>query len=165
MSNAVADASLDLDVYLSKTGEAAENLGRLWLAIWRQSYVPASTLELCRLTLARLHGSEGDMACQNEYLPDGALPPEKRHAVLSGQAVTDSIFSHAEIAALQLAEIFWIDPAGIDDGVANQVKSSFGEEGLLLLCEALGCFDSRIRASLCLRGLGSLTGNDGGQAC
>jgi hypothetical protein len=47
--------SLNVDRSLALAGAAAASFARLWQSLWVQPYVTAALLELCRLTLARLH--------------------------------------------------------------------------------------------------------------
>lgn len=142
--------SLTLDATLARAGPAAESFARLWRSLWRQGHVPPELLELCRLTLARLHDDPAEIAVANGLLD---LPPAaaRRAAVVEGRALDDPAFSDAEKAALIFAEYYWIDPQSITDDVAGDVKTHFGEAGLVFLIEALGCIDGRIRTARCLR--------------
>lgn len=146
--------SLNLDARLAAAGAAAETFARLSANLWKQPYVSAELLELCRLTLARLHRDEAEIAAANLHLAAGGCSPAKRAAVLEGRAHRDSTFSAAEQAVLQFAECFGIDAQSITNEVADGVKTHLGEAGLVFLIEALGCLDARIRAARCLRDLG-----------
>lgn len=143
--------SITLDAHLAKAGPAAESFSRLWASLWKQAYVPATTLELCRLTLARMHDDTAEIAATNPHLPSDAISADRRQVVLAGEALDHPAFSDAEKAALLLAEYYWIDPQSITDETAEAVKAHVGEAGLVFLIEALGSIDGRIRTARCLR--------------
>lgn len=148
-----APTSISLDAHLAIAGPAAESFARLWRTLWRQDHLPAELLELCRLTMARLHGDAGEQAAANIELGGHAPSPGRRDAVLSGTALDDPAFSPADKAVLLFAEYYWMDPQSITEEAADAVKAHFGEAGLVMLIEALGCIDGRIRAARCLRDL------------
>jgi hypothetical protein len=143
-------SSLSLDAALSPAGPAAGSFARLWASLWRQDYIPADLLELCRLSFARLHDDAVELASDNPHLRD-AVSAHRRQSVIAGEALDSPTFSEAEKAVLFFAEYYWTDPQSITDEAANAVKGHFGEAGLVLLIEALGCIDGRIRAARCLR--------------
>ena len=66
-------------------------------------------------------------------------------SVIRGRFASDGQFSPGEIAALSLAEVYAQDPAAITDAMADAVKESYGDAGLVVLIEALGFIDGRIR--------------------
>lgn len=142
--------SITLDPALAKAGPAAESFARLWRGLWRQDHIPPELLELCRLTFARLHDAPDEIAAANPDL-DQPPAPARRTAVIEGGALDSPAFTDAEKAALTFAEYYWIDPQSITDEAADGVKAHFGEAGLVLLIEALGCIDGRIRTARCLR--------------
>lgn len=142
--------SITLDPALASAGPAAESFARLWRSLWRQGHIPPELLDLCRLTFARLHDEAGEIAAANPLL-DRPLDPARRIAVIEGGALDSPAFTDAEKAVLSFAEYYWIDPQSITDEAADGVKAHFGEAGLVLLIEALGCIDGRIRTARCLR--------------
>jgi hypothetical protein len=148
-----APTSMNLDEHLGQAGPAAQSFARLWGKLWHQEYVSAELLELCRLTLARLHRDPLEMAAANPHSPSGDAAAKRRRAALSGLAHEDPAFSAAERAALQFAELYWMDAQSIDDEAADGVKAHFGEAGFVFLIEALGLIDGRIRTARCLRDL------------
>lgn len=138
--------SLTLDQHLAPAGASAESFARLWAGLWRQRRIPPDLLEACRLTFARLHDDVGEMAAVN---PAVALSAAAREAVLAGRTPDDPAYA----AALLFAEYYWLDAQAITDEAADAVKAHYGEPGLVLLIEALGLIDGRIRAARCLRDL------------
>lgn len=142
--------SITLDASLAKAGPAAESFARLWRSLWQQAHVPPELLDLCRLTFARLHEDSEEAEAVNPHLAT-PVTPARRSAVIAGRVLDDAGFSDAEKAALLFAEYYWIDPQSITDEAADGVKAHFGEPGLVLLIEALGCLDGRIRTARCLR--------------
>lgn len=151
MSQARPLTSLTLDSRLSAGEGAAETFALFSRALWSQPYVPAELLELCRLTFARLHRDEAEIAAANPHLAASDCSPAKRAAVLGGRADRDPALSAIEQAVLGFAEYFWLDAGSITDAAANGVKAHIGEAGLVFLIEALGCLDGRIRTARCLR--------------
>lgn len=144
--------SLNLDAWLEKGGPAAFSFARLWETVWKQDYLSAEQLELCRLTLARLHGDTVEIEAANPHLSPPGLDNARRRSVLVGDALESVDFSDGEKAMLLFAEYYWMDAQSITDEVADGVKDWLGEAGLVFLIEALGCIDGRIRAARCLRG-------------
>jgi hypothetical protein len=153
MPEATSPSSLDLDLRLASAGAPAASFARLSASLWQQRYVSTELLELCRLTLARLHRDELEIAAVNPHLAAQAPAAPRRAAVLSGNSFRSSLFTPAEKAVLLFTECYALDAQGIADEVAEDAKGHLGEAGLVFLIEALGCLDARIRAARCLRGL------------
>ena len=143
--------SVNLDAHLAKAGAAAASFERLWRTLWQQDLLSAELLDLCRLTLARLHSDPIEIAAANPHSPRAAAVEKRRTAVLEGRAHDEPAFSAAEKAVLQFAELYWMDAQSIDDESADEVKAHFGDPGLVFLIEALGCIDGRIRTARVLR--------------
>jgi hypothetical protein len=129
---------------LAAGGTMLQAYDTLWDALWHQPYVPAPTLELCRLRLAQLHGADAECALES---PQGDLPQQKRDALLRGDL---SAFDAAELATIEFTEIYGQDPSAIDDTIADRIKQHYGDKGLVTLIEALGFIDGRIRLGLLL---------------
>ncbi len=153
MPAATSPNSLDLDLRLANAGGAAASFARLSASLWQQRYVSPGLLELCRLTLARLHRDEVEIAAINPHLGTQAPAPARRAAVLAGNSFRSTEFTAAEKAVLQFTECYALDAQSIAEEVAGEAKAHLGEPGLVFLIEALGCLDARIRAARCLRGL------------
>jgi hypothetical protein len=153
MDSPASPNSLDLDRTLAVAGSAAASFARLWQALWVQPYVAPPLLEMCRLTLARLHRDEHELAAANPHLQPGTLPPGRRATVIAGKAHAAADFSVTEKAVLEFAEAYGLDTQAIPDVSADAVKTQLGEAGLVFLIEALGCLDARMRTARCLRDL------------
>jgi hypothetical protein len=151
MPSASSPTSIDLDLKLAPAGAAATSFARLFASLWQQPYTTAELLELCRLTLARLHRDEIEIAAINPRVPPGPGGAQRRAAVLSGNTHNSPQFSAAERAVLLFCECYALDAQSISDEVAQAAKGHLGEPGLVFLIEALGCLDARIRAARCLR--------------
>jgi hypothetical protein len=143
--------SLTLDSQLSRAGPAAETFAGLWQTLWRQTYIKPEELELCRLTFARLHADEEELAAPNAFAP--VLSAPRRQAVLAGKALESADFTPSEKAILLFSEYYWLDPQSITDEAADHVKKYYGEPGLVFLIESLGVIDGRIRTARVLRDL------------
>ena len=154
--------SLTLDRHLAIAGSAAACFARLWQRLWLQPYLSAELLEMCRLSLARLHRDALESAAHNPHLPASALSPERRASVLAGDSQRSPLFSPKEKAVLHFCECYALDAQSIADEVADEAKAHLGEAGLVFLIEALGCLDGRIRTARCLRDLAQAEGVAGG---
>ena len=161
MAAPTSPTSLDLDRQLALAGGPAASFARLSASLWQQPYVTAELLELCRLTLARLHRDEIEIAAVNPRLPPGQPGPQRRAAVLAGATYKSPAFTPAEKAILLFTECYALDAQTIADEVAQEAKDHLGEPGLVFLIEALGCLDARIRAARCLRDLAAYTPANG----
>jgi hypothetical protein len=142
----VALTSANLIEQLSVAGDAAGPFEELWRALWHQPHVPAATLELCRLNLARLHRSQADLALRMPLAHQ--LPEEKIASLLRENWTKDPLFSKSDRAVLNFTEWYHIDPQSIPDRVAQDVITQLGQAGFVALIEALGFIDGRIRAAL-----------------
>jgi hypothetical protein len=153
---ASSPTSLDLDDQLAIAGGPAASFARLSARVWEQPYLSAELLELCRLTLARLHRDEIEIAALNPRVPPGQSGAQRRAAVLAGTTYNSAAFSVAEKAVLLFCECYALDAQSIGDEVAQAAKDHLGEPGLVFLIEALGLLDARIRAARCLRDMAGL---------
>lgn len=130
---------------LEAAGPVAEDLEAVWRALWRQPHVPASTIELCRLLLARRHRARSEILLRN---PTAGVPEEKIAALKADRWTSDPVISAAERAALEFTDYFHVDAESIPDEVADAVTAHYGETGLVALIEALCFIDGRIRLAL-----------------
>jgi hypothetical protein len=152
MPTASAVTSLTLDDQLVPAGAAATSFARLWRSLWSQPYLAPELLELCRLTLARLHRDQAELEAANPFVP-AAAAAARRAAVRAGDAYKSDRFTAAEKALLEFTESYALDAQSISDAQAARVRDTLGEPGLVFLIEALGCLDGRIRTARCLRDL------------
>ena len=134
--------SLTLGDALAAAGSPSVAFESMWQALWTQQRVPASLLELCRLRLAQLHGATAELEVQH---PTAKVPAARRASVIAGRFTADGQFTPGEVAVLSLAEVYAQDPAAITDTLADDVKAAYGDAGLIVLIEALGFIDGRIR--------------------
>ncbi len=138
--------SANLIEKLTVGGDAAAPFEDVWRAIWNQPHVPSSTLELCRLNLARLHRAEAELALRMPLAQK--LPEEKIAALRRENWMRDPRFSESERAVLSFTEWYHVDPQSIPDDVAGEVIARLGQSGFVALIEALGFIDGRIRVAL-----------------
>lgn len=134
--------SITLGDAVSRAGGAATAFESMWQSLWSQDRVPPALLELCRLRLAQMHGAAEELEVAH---PAARVPQAKRQSVIRGRFATDGQFDPGEIAVLSLAEVYAQDPAAITDEMAEAVKGAYGDTGLVVLIEALGFIDGRIR--------------------
>ncbi len=147
--------SANLIELLAIAGDAAAPFEELWRALWDQPHVPAATLELCRLNLARLHRAQADLTLRMP-LAQAKLPEEKIASLLRENWMKDPLFSESERAVLNFTEWYHVDPQAIPDDVAGEVIKHLGQSGFVALIEALGFIDGRIRAASALFTLAGL---------
>jgi alkylhydroperoxidase family enzyme len=121
--------------------EIAASYDALYQSLWTQPHLPAEILELCRLRLAQLHRCTTELQRQEYPTQEG-----KREHLRNWD--TDSRFSDMERACLAFTEVYAMDTQAITDELAAAVKLHVGDAGLVLLVEALGILDGRIRLSL-----------------
>ena len=134
--------SLTLGDAVAKARGPAQAFESMWQALWSQQRVPPALLELCRLRLAHMHGASSELEVEH---PAGNVTAARRESVIRGCFATDAQFTPGEVAALSLAEVYAQDPAAITDAMADDVKAVYGDAGLVVLIEALGFIDGRIR--------------------
>lgn len=118
----------------------SEQFQAFYSSFWQLPYIPAQTLELCRLRLAQLHQSETEFNRVEIELASSL----RDH--LSQWSKSEK-FSDAEKAALAFAEVYAMDPQAITDALADDVKAHYGDAGLVALIEALGLFYGLTRVS------------------
>lgn len=140
--------SANLIEQLAVAGDAAPPFEAVWRALWNQPHVPAATLELCRLNLARLHRADAELKLRMPLGPDARIPEEKIASLLRGNWMKDPLFTEAERAVLNFTEWYHVNPQGIPDDIANEVIMHLGSSGYVALVEALGFIDGRIRIAL-----------------
>ena len=153
--------SITLDESLARAGPSAASFARLWAALWQQDQLPDGLLELCRLTFARLHRDEAELAAVNPQAGRRADLDTLRRLVIEDKAHDSAELSDGEKAVLLFAEYYWMDASSIPDEAADKVKAHYGDPGLVLLIEGLGLIDGRIRTARCLRGLQAHRANQG----
>ena len=117
--------------------EPAACLQTLYDALW-DAGVDRDTLELCRLRIATLVGSEPD--------PPPALAAGVVAALPSWP--TAATFSAAQRVALGFAEQYVLDPHGVTDEQAADLRAHFSPPELATLTTAIAVFDAlaRVRA-------------------
>lgn len=145
--------SISLDSHLARGGAAAQSFARLWEHLWDQSHIASPLLDLCRLTFARMHGDAAEMAVPNPRVPYSDAETTLRQAVLEDRALGAPALPDGWRSVLLFAEYYWTDVQSIPDEIANEVKIQLGAPALVVLIEALGCIDGRIRTARCLRDL------------
>lgn len=133
----------NLSKALTEGGTLLHAYESVWETLWNQPYIPITTMELCRLRLAQLHDFQAEVAVRYALVGDAKI-----RSVLDGHYVGNAEFTDAELAALDLTEVYAQDPSAITDGMADRIKLHFGEPGLVCLIEALGFIDGRIRLAM-----------------
>lgn len=141
----------DQTLALAALPDIAPAYEALYASLWSQGHIPSAVLELCRLRLAQLHNSAADIEC--EYVE---LPATKRSSLARWN--TEPLYSEAEKSCIAFTEVYAMDAQSITDEHAAAVKVYYGDSGLVLLIEALGILDGRIRLGLLWQSMNSATG-------
>ena len=142
--------------YVQKTAAGPTELDRVWglrpryYEIFMHDYsrsmerVDPVLVELCRLHMARVIGSELDLSLRYQPALAAGLTEEKIRA-LSGYAKSP-LFTERERRCLDFAELFVIQSSNIgDDEVAN-VQSVLGAEAFVYFAKALSVMDQLQRS-------------------
>lgn len=127
---------------LLPAGAIMSDVNALWTALWRQTHVPAATIELCRLLLARRYQLDDELQLRT---PGVDLASTKIAAVHDDSWTTNPAITDHERTALEFTEYFQVDSQSIPDEAANGVIAHYGESGLVALIQALCFIDGRIR--------------------
>ena len=75
-----------------------------------------------------------------------SIEPAKKSAL--GRGESQEIFNAGEKACIAFTEVYAMDVQSISDELAEAVKASYGDAGLVTLIEALGILDGLIRIDL-----------------
>ncbi len=115
---------------------------------WTKALLDPVLLELCRLRVAQLLGTESELRIRYRTALDAGVDETLVAALPSWP--TSPAFTEAQRAALTFAEQWVVDPHGIDSALRDQVADHVGIPGLVALCEALALFEGfdRFRAIL-----------------
>jgi alkylhydroperoxidase family enzyme len=115
--------------------------------MWRS--VDPGILELCRLRMAMILGSESELACRQSEAGERGVDEDKVRRL--AQWPTDPVFSAGERACIELAEQYVIDPKGITPSMVEHVTEALSPEGYAKLLSALGLLDGIIRLGIVLQ--------------
>lgn len=146
MTGSESDQSTD-EVIAAVLADHADLIDCLHLAhaaAWRA--VDPVLLELCRLRIATLLGSQQELRSRTGAAIDAGL----QEAIIEDLAVwpTSERFGPRERACLAFAEQFIIDVASLDDDTAGDVATHLGPQGLIDFAHALLVVEQRQRLRL-----------------
>ena len=127
-----------------------EFVGQVW-----EGAMDSATLEMCRVRMAMLLGSEEDAAFRSPQAVGrggGAGETAELEAKLLALSEwpTSPLFSEADRAALDFCEKYVIDPYVITDEDCVEMNRCFSEPELTNLTFALAAFESLIRSRVAL---------------
>ena len=116
---------------------------------WHRPPLDLVALELCRLRVARLLGSDAEASIRSA--PAVAAGLREEQVARLPEWPTADCFTEAEQAALAFAEQFVLDPHGVDDEMRATLRQHFSSEEVVALTMALALFDgfTRVRNALC----------------
>lgn len=132
-----------------------EFAGEIW-----EGAMSAATLEMCRVRMAMLLGSQEDAAFRSSQAAGGEA---KKTAELETKLLalsewpTSPLFTEADRAALDFCEKYVIDPYAITDEDCVEINRWFSEPELTNLTFALAVFESFIRSRVALAQLAAST--------
>ena len=127
-----------------------EFVGQVW-----EGAMDSATLEMCRVRMAMLLGSEEDAAFRSPQAVGGGggagetAELEAKLLALS-EWPTSPLFSEADRAALDFCEKYVIDPYAITDEDCVEMNRCFSEPELTNLTFALAAFEGLIRSRVAL---------------
>ena len=119
---------------------------------WEKRLVDPTLLELCRMRVGQMVGTELPALCDAMRDARASVPAAKRADV--GAWWNSAAFSDTERACLRFAEQFVLDPKGIGDNDAAAVVAALGDAGTVAFVEALAILDGFSRFARFL-GLGA----------
>lgn len=124
-----------------------EFVGQVW-----EGAMDSATLEMCRVRMAMLLGSEEDAAFRSPQAVGGGAGAAELEAKLIALSEwpTSPLFSEADRAALDFCEKYVIDPYAITDEDCVEMNRCFSEPELTNLTFALAAFEGLIRSRVAL---------------
>lgn len=145
---ASTSASVSFDDVVGARPEYAAALRDIEAAIWNQTLVSPTILELCRLRIAQILGC----AAALEYRTPRALADRFDEALVDSLTSwpTSGCFDRRLRACIGYAEQLLIDAQEVSDELCRAVIDDVGEGGFLVLTYACGLFETTQRARLVL---------------
>ena len=130
-----------------------EFVGQVW-----EGAMDSATLEMCRVRMAMLLGSEEDAAFRSPQAVGGGVAIEGKAGAAELEAKllalsewpTSPLFTEADRAALDFCEKYVIDPYAITDEDCVEMNRCFSEPELTNLTFALAAFEGLIRSRVAL---------------
>ena len=135
----ILPAATPMEGMLSHRPELLEKYRSFYQSFWQDGLVPRRTLELCRLRIAHIHSCAGELAVLDREV-------ELRELECTALERGDfSVFTVAEQAALQLAELMPHAVHQISDDAVELASEHFGHPGCVALLTPLAFFDVSCR--------------------
>jgi alkylhydroperoxidase family enzyme len=144
----VADRNTPFEQALGLRPELLEQFRDLYSQLWSDRLVDHVVLELCRLRIAQLHGSDAELSIRYAPAAEAGLTEEKVGALPSWPS--SALFSDHERACLAYAEKLVIDVHAITDAESEAVAAAMAPSELVTFTLALGLFDALGRFRLVL---------------
>jgi alkylhydroperoxidase family enzyme len=143
-----AIASASFDEFVGASPEYAAALRDVENAVWNQTLVSPSILELCRLRIAQILGCTVAL----EHRTPQALADRFDEALADSLTSwpTSGCFDRRMRACLAYAEQLLVDAQEVSDELCSAVIDEIGEGGFLVLTYACGLFETTQRARLVL---------------
>lgn len=116
--------------------------------LWSPAVMDPVILELCRLRIAGILGSEAELEVRSAPAVEGGLTEDAWTALASWPS--SPLFDDITRTCLGFAEQFVIDPAGISTGDRSAVRRAVGFPRLVGLAQAVATFDGFSRFRLIL---------------
>ena len=136
----------DWDRLVALWPEATDALAGLVAAAWAEN--DPVLLELCRLRMATMLGSDLEWSRRTERATAAGLTDEKIRELASWP--TSPRFSERERAALAVAEQFVIDANGVTEQLIDALTGHLGPEGSFAFVQGLSILETFERACLTL---------------
>lgn len=138
----------NMDELLAGLPVVNDRLRELHDELWTSSAADPVTLELCRLRMAQLIGSQADLAVR--YAPARAEGLDESRIESLGDWPVSDLFDERDRAALNFAEKYVIDPHSVTDDDCARLSEHFSPEELAALTTGLALFDGLARFRVAL---------------
>jgi alkylhydroperoxidase family enzyme len=138
----------DLEGVFGLTPEAFARFRELYASLWDPAALDPSILELCRLRVAALLGSEGEARVRFVAATENELDETKVRAL--AHYPSSPLFSDLERRCLAYVEQYVLDPRGLEDRDFVALGEHLSEPQIVALTMAAAVFDALTRFRLAL---------------
>jgi alkylhydroperoxidase family enzyme len=128
--------------------DAYARFRELYGGLWDPAVIDPRVLELCRLRIGTILGSEAERAIR--YADGAAAGVTEADVAALPQWPSSRAFTDAERACIAFAEQYVMDPHGLTDDHFSALHDHFDEPALATLSLAVAMFDALTRFRLAL---------------
>lgn len=143
-----APGATPLDRVFGLRPEAYERFRALYGGLWDPSGADPAVLELCRLRIASIVGSDAERAVRYEDAVAAGLHADTVAQLASWP--TSPAFTDEQRACLAFAEQYVMDPHGLTDAHFDALHEHLDDRGIATLTLAVAIFDALTRFRVAL---------------